>query len=358
MTLQMIRRFKELGHAVTLVLHSASGPLSTEIGKDVSVVAFETSRTLSDVRPLSQFLRARRPDILLSSLDHNNLVALLASAISGVSTPVIPCQHNALSFEASNGDWKYKIMPLCYRALSPLASRFVAVSMGVAQDMSKVCGIRSEKISIIYNGVLDQEFDRRVNDRATHPWFEAASLPVFVSAGRLVAQKDHATLLRAFALARTRLPSRLLILGSGPLERELKCLAVHLGLADSVDFLGFVENPLPFFRQSSAFVLSSIFEGFGNVLVEAMGCGTPVITFDCPFGPAEIVGKSEFGLLVRERSAEALANAMASEAWRAWTADQLRARAASYKVNAMVDNYLMLMKEILAQRGGAEGVAT
>ena len=85
---------------------------------------------------------------------------------------------------------------------------------------------------------------------------------------------------------------------------------MSLGLHDAVDFLGFQDNPLPYFRRASAFVLSSYAEGFGNVLVEAMGCGTPVIATNCEHGPAEILDDGRYGVLVEPRNAQALADAM------------------------------------------------
>ena len=135
---------------------------------------------------------------------------------------------------------------------------------------------------------------------------------LFVNAGRLVAQKDHATLLRAFALVLQRMPARLLILGNGPLQPELEQLAAELGIAEHVRFAGFVVNPLPYFRRAAAFVLSSRYEGFGNVLIEAMACGTPVITTDCPYGPGEIVDNGRFGRLAEPQNPQSLAAAMIS----------------------------------------------
>jgi glycosyltransferase involved in cell wall biosynthesis len=171
---------------------------------------------------------------------------------------------------------------------------------------------------------------------------------VFVTAGRLVEMKDQRTMLRAFALHVQAHPARLIILGTGPMLDELQALTASLGIADHVDFAGFVRNPLPYMRAADAFVLSSRSEGFGNVLVEAMGCGTPVISTDCPYGPADILARGRYGILVPPQDAEALAPAfgrIVHEADR-WPKDVLRARAAAFSYQACADAYWHLFQSL------------
>ena len=122
-------------------------------------------------------------------------------------------------------------------------------------------------------------------------------------------QKNHALLLRAFALLE-RPDARLMLLGNGELEPDLRRLAAELGIADRVIFAGFHPDPTPFYRTADLFVLSSDYEGFGNVIVEALACGTPVVSTDCPSGPAEILADGEFGALVPVGDAQALARAI------------------------------------------------
>jgi glycosyltransferase involved in cell wall biosynthesis len=169
---------------------------------------------------------------------------------------------------------------------------------------------------------------------------------VFVTAGRLIALKDHETLLRALAIHRRNQPSRLLILGEGPLRGSLEELTRALGLADAVQFLGFQDNPLPWFRHADAFVLSSRSEGFGNVLVEALGCGTPVISTACEHGPVEILDNGRYGLLVPTQAPDALAEAMdrVMELRRLWPPEVLRARAGAFTTAACASAYKHLIE--------------
>jgi glycosyltransferase involved in cell wall biosynthesis len=348
MMLAMIPMLRQRGADVTLLLHTKKGELAPTLPDDLPVISFETRRTLSDVQPLARYLRNIRPDILLASLAHNNIAALLAKAIAGGPSRVIICQHNALSSEAGQrATLKFRVVPLFYRWLAAFAAGIVAVSRGVADDLAATCGIRRDRITVIYNPVMSENFNARVDAVDTHPWLEDGQTPVFITVGRLVPQKNHELLLEALALVREQAPARLLVLGQGPLRTSLAAKSRSLGIEAAVDFLGFRENPLPLIKRASALVLSSDYEGFGNVVVEALGCGTPVISTDCPFGPAEILADGRFGRLVPVRDARALARAMASPLRAQWSREELRSRAEIFSVDAAVDRYMQLFAACL-----------
>jgi len=150
MRLGMLPVLASSGVAVQLLLHSKQGDLLPQLPPDTRVRGFETARTLFDVVPLWRYLRRERPDVLLVSLDHNNVIALIAKAFAQTPTRVVICQHNALSAEAShNNNWKYRVVPFLYRRLAGLAHGIVAVSQGVADDLVATCGIPRERITVI-----------------------------------------------------------------------------------------------------------------------------------------------------------------------------------------------------------------
>ena len=262
------------------------------------------------------------------------------------------CQHNALSSEAATTGWRYRIVPLAYRLLQRRAAGIVAVSHGVAEDLAQACAVPAERVTVIGNPILDASFERARLARCDHPWFApggepgSPQPPVFVAVGRLVEQKDPATLLAAFALRRRHGPARLAFLGAGPLAAALQSQAAALDVAADVAFLGYQANPLPFIRQAAALVLSSRYEGLGNVLIEALGCGTPVISTDCPFGPAEILRHGRHGCLVPVGDAAALAQAMRRDLRAEFPAAGLRARAAEFTVERCADAYLRLFRSL------------
>jgi glycosyltransferase involved in cell wall biosynthesis len=353
-TLIIAEALRQAGIGVTLVLHRLRGPLLSQLPPDLRVVDLNSPRTLGDIPRLVRFLRREKPDLLLSNLDANNVAALLAKALGFSSTAVVICQHNPISrgFAASR---LYRHVSLAYRLLAPLVSRSVAVSDGVAGELHRIAGLPAACIRTIHNPVVGPDFPMRSLEAAEHKWFGQPGRPVFVTAGRLVAQKDHETLLQALALHRRHANSRLIILGSGALRGRLGCLAKELGLADAVDFAGFQQNPLPFFREADAFVLSSRYEGFGNVLVEALGCGTPVIATSCAHGPAEILADGLYGVLVEPGNAAALAASMDQVATLRdrFPAAALRRRAADFSYAACAARYIDLFRAIAPHRAWA-----
>ena len=352
--LVLARALRDRGVAVTLVLHECHGELEPLLPEGVPVVVLNGSRTMADISRLRRFLLDRRPDILLANVDYNNVAASLATIMAGTTTRLVICQHNPLtpSYQAAV-NWKYRLIPVFYRILAFRFDRVVAVSHGIATELVRRARVPARKITVISNAVIGDDFADRAAVQALHPWVRSGAPPVFVSAGRLVEMKDHALLLQAFARFRRERAGRVMIMGVGPLREELEALAVELDIAGDVAFLGFVQNPLPYMRQAAAFVLSSHAEGFGNVLVEAMGCGTPVVSVDCPHGPAEILDHGRYGVLVRQRNPAALAEGMAQVLDRRahWPASMLKARADAFTVEACVGNYLRLFQELVPAAG-------
>jgi glycosyltransferase involved in cell wall biosynthesis len=355
-SLIIAEEFRRQGVDVVLVLHRLGGQLLDQVPAGLRIVNLSSPRTLLDIPRLARFLRTERPDILLSNLDLNNVAALLAKGLSFSRTKVVICQHNPISSSfVAEQNWLYRCVPLCYRMLSPLISRAVAVSAGVAKELEELARLPRDRILTINNPVVGPDFQARSQDIVSHPWFDEPRKPVFVTAGRLVPLKDHEMMIRALAIHRKRFDSRLIVLGTGPLQQALADLVVQLGLTTSVGFLGFRCNVLPFFRQADAFLLSSRCEGFGNVMVEALGCGTPVISVRCEHGPAEILDEGRYGVLVNSRDPGALAEAMDQVATlrERFPANALRQRAVEFSYDACASRYLAMFKELAPHRACA-----
>jgi glycosyltransferase involved in cell wall biosynthesis len=339
------------GLRVTLVLHRVEGEFVEEVPAGIRVVGLNGRRTLHDIVLLARFLRREQPDFLLTNLDHNNIAGCLAKLVAASRTKVIIYQHNALAREFAAAErWTYHLIPLGYRLLSPFITAAVGVSDGIARELVSSAGLPRTKVVTIHNIVIRNGLLDRSAEDIDHPWLDDRSSPLLVTAGRLVPQKDHETLLNAMALhRRAGGNARLLILGSGPLDDFLTGQALALGLDKSVCFVGFRANPLPWLRRADAFVLSSRSEGFGNVLVEAMACGTPVIATDCDHGPREILQDGRYGVLVPPRDPQALARAFdtARDLRSQFPADMLRARAAEFSSAACTASFLALFETLV-----------
>ncbi len=349
--LVLARELAARGINIVLVVHQLRGELMPLLPSNLRVVSLNGSRTLDDVIRLRRFLRQEKPDVLLANVDHNNIAATIAKAISGTRTKVVICQHNPLSAHFTDTEnWKHRLVPWFYGRMARWVDHAIGVSDGIGAELVSV-GIPKAKVTRIYNAVIGADFDCRAGQAVTHPWLTEKDRPVFVSAARLVGMKDQRTLLRAFASVVRKRPARLMMLGTGPMLPELRELADLLGIAEHVTFEGFVRNPLPYMQAADAFLLSSRCEGFGNVLVEALGCGTPVISTDCPYGPAEILEKGRFGVLVPPRDPEAMATAMIDclDHPERWSAGMLRDRANAFSYAVCADQYAGMLRALVAK---------
>ncbi len=346
MRLALIAELRARGVHVTLILARRHGALDGLVPADLEVITLGRQGMLGAVLPLARVLRRVRPDVLVASLDHNNVTAMLAGWLARARTRVVICQHNALSAELAMG-WKYRCVPWLYWLLRRRAHGIVAVSRGVADDLAAVAGIARDRITPIYNPVISGDFAARAAGDPPHAWLADGGAPVLVFAGRLAAQKDPGLLLDALAL----LPDvRLILLGEGPLAGALQQQASRLGIAGRVVFAGFAANPLPWIAHAACLVLPSRYEGLGNVLIEALACGTPVVATDCPHGPGEILEGGRYGPIVAVGDAAGLAAAirgvLGSEPDRA----VLKARAAAFTAAACADAHQALFAQVTAPR--------
>jgi glycosyltransferase involved in cell wall biosynthesis len=372
------------GYAVDLVVCEAQGPLHAQIAERVRVVELRRSSRLqagarylaadpggsapwlglvlvaaraSATQPyfpaLVRYLRLTQPRALYSATPHMNIEAEHALRLAGTPTRLIVSEHNTLvpdhPFARGLSKW---YLPRLLRRVYRSADAVVAVSAGVAEDVSVRTGLPRPAITTIYNPVVTPMLARWAAEALSHPWFQADAPPVILGAGRLGQAKDFPTLIRAFARVRRNRPARLMILGEAKGARktakrqgQLMALAREAGVAADVELSGFVQNPFKYMARAAVFVLSSRYEGLGNVLIEAMACGCPVVSTDCPSGPAEILDNGTYGRLVPVGDDEALAEAIMAVLDGPPEARALRERAAAFSVDQAVDRYEALLRE-------------
>jgi glycosyltransferase involved in cell wall biosynthesis len=310
MMVNLAAEWSKSGIAVDLVLISREGVYLPLVSPDVRIVDLHARRTLTALPSLVGYLRREQPRALLSGLVHVNTIALLAKTIAP-RTRIVISERNTPTLDSKDeqpaAKFGYKLAPYLY----PRADAIIAVSEGVADDLSKFAGLARQRIKVINNPVITDQTLELAQEQFHHPWIECGEPPVIVAAGRLVPSKDYPTLLRAFAQLRSTRACRLMILGDGFLLESLSQLACELGIKRDVEFLGFLLNPYAVIAKASLFVLSSRWEGSPNALVEAMGCNVPVVSTDCPSGPREILAAGKYGPLVPVGDFEGLAAAMA-----------------------------------------------
>ncbi len=302
---------------------------------------------LGALRPLTRYLRQERPDVLISAMDYPNAVAVTASSLAGNGVPVIATVHNHLSVEVANSKRRrIKAQVEVARRFYPRAHALVAVSHGVADDLAQVLGMGREAVQTIYNPVVSPDLLKKAAEPLDHPWFCDNGPPVILAVGGFKPQKDFSTLFKAFAIARRERPLRLLILGEGKLRRSLEEQAGELGVSDDLLMPGFVDNPYQYMARASLMVVSSIYEGMSMVIAEALACGCPVVSTDCPSGPAEILDHGRYGALVPVRDVNSLAQAMLRSFKSGCDKELLRARSREFSVERAAQQYRELTGKI------------
>jgi len=337
------------GHDVTLLAWNAGGPNAALLAEKVRLIdlglplrgeGYGKPTTLRGLLQTARLLRRLAPDAVFSAPEFVNLLAALALVVARSRARFFPTFHAATSLVA--GRLGARIAVWLSLLVATRATKAVAVSAGVGREL-EARGFPASKIAVIHNP-LPQEAPRQRRDPAWRRDLEAmGDGPVVVTAGRLVPVKDHRTLLRAFALLQASRPARLVIFGEGPLEGELHACAQEMGIGDRVLFAGYTDDLHAGYAVADLFALSSTSEGFGNVLVEAMAAGVPVVSCDAPHGPREILDDGRYGKLVPVGDAPALAAAMAEMLDCPTPVAVLKRRAADFDVSRIGDHYEALL---------------
>lgn len=335
--------FFRRGFSVEMILLSAKGTFLVDLHPEIQVVDLQARRLRGALLPLARYLRLRRPDALLAFMWPLTVITLWASWLARTGTRVVVAEHTTWSRDeivrSILARWLVRTtMNLSFRS----AYAVVAVSCGAAEDLANFARLDRDAIHVIYNPVVGEL--RTLIDAPLAPegWWTGSHRRI-LAVGALKPIKDYTTLLNAFADLCQTIDARILILGEGRCRAELEAQVKSLGLEDRVFMPGFVKNLTPYYQRADLHVLSSTGEGFGNVIVEALEAGTPVVSTDCQSGPREILADGHFGLLAPVGDVAALANAMVKSLEIDHDHDGLKARAQYFSIDKAVDKYLKLL---------------
>lgn len=334
--------FVSSGFEVDIVLCSAYGDLLSQLDKRINIVDLKSPRLRNAFFPLLRYLKAESPDALLVLMWPLTLLAVAAFRHARLPGRVVTSDHTTFSqapLLKNNLTRRFfkSSLPLIY----PFANARLAVSEGVADDLSVLGRLNRKSISVIYNPISShtQFFTKNQNQKA----WSGFSGKKIIAVGALKWAKDYPSLLRAFALLLQKERAMLSIVGQGYLLSELKALTKQLNIERYVNFVGFSDIPYAWMASADLLVLSSHYEGFGNVLVEAMSVGTPVVSTDCKSGPREILCDGKYGKLVPVGDVDALAQAMLQSLNEDHDTEALKHRAADFAVDKIAEQYLDVM---------------
>ncbi len=297
-----------------LTIRADSEHLNT-IPEGINWLPLRANHSLTAIPEIVRYLRRRQPHALLAAKDRAGRAAAMARSVSGTNSHLsVRLGTNLSAALADRGivqRWARTLpMPGIYRKIDQV----IAISEGVALDTHKICRIPKHRIRVIRNPVITERMLGLAKQASPHPWLDAEqATPVIIGAGRLTRQKDFPTLIRAFSELRKLREARLVILGEGKARDSLESLVSELRLDADVSMPGFQHNPWAWIARASLFVLSSRWEGSGNVLTEAMALNTPVVSTDCPSGPAEMLQGGRIAPLVPMGDYQQLSKAMNSQ---------------------------------------------
>lgn len=342
--LNLARALVGRGISVDIILGEASGEYLSIVPASIRVIGLGKSRPFLAIPALVKYLKVERPTVLFSTIINANIAALLAQRLSGVSIRCVVREASTLSIDlAHSSAFNRFLIPRLVSWIFPQAYAIVAPSHGVADDLAKVTGLSRQLIKVIYNPVVTQALIDQSRQFVNHRWLQAGGIPVIIGMGRLTRQKDFETLIRAFAQVKKVQPARLIILGEGEERDYLGGICRDLNVEEDVDFVGFASNPYAFLSRASLFVLSSRWEGLPNALIEALACGTKVVSTDCPSGPREILDDGRYGQLVPIEDFAAMATAILKTLNEEFIAADLKDQISLFNAEANFNRYLELL---------------
>ncbi|MBX3560575.1 MAG: glycosyltransferase [Sphingomonas sp.] len=331
------------GHAVDLVLASARGRFMDEVGPGVRIVDLGRSRVMTCILPLRDYLRRESPIALLSALSHANVVALLARRLSGWRGRMVISERTSfLSVRRYARTPRNRIMRGLMRVTYPWADAVTVVSEPIIAELAEGLRLDARRIYYVPNPIVSDRLRSLAEEVPDHPWLADKGLPVVLGVGRLSPEKGFDVLIGAFARLRESRAARLVLLGEGQERAALERLVDRLGVGDSVALPGFAANPFAAMRRADVFVLPSRFEGMPGALIQAMACGTPVVSSDCHSGPRAVLEDGKWGALVPVEDELALARAIA-QVLDAGEHPPVADRAALFDEERAVDRYLEIM---------------
>jgi len=340
---ELANEFVALGLRVNLALASAHGPYLEEISAGVRVIDFGAAGVLQSLPKLARHLRSERPDVMLSGLDHANIIAMLARVAAGNGTRCVISMRSVPTavYRESRSVRGWLLLQLI-KVAYPFADAIVANSEAVASDLSQLLRITRSRLHIVYNPLNTSWIEKSSREEVDHAWCAAGAPPIVLGVGSLGMLKDFQTLIRAFSIVRSTRDCRLVILGEGPQREELERLIHELGLDRDVYLAGFVGNPFAWMRRATVFASSSLTEGCPNALMQALACGTSVISTDCVGGSAEVLQYGKWGHLVAVGDYRAMADAIA-KTLEATIHPDVRQRANDFAHDRIARQYLQIL---------------
>ena len=294
--------------AIDLIVLKKSDQLKVPKSSKINIIKFNCKRMLSAIPKLFLYFIKSDSTAVISVIRDVNIVVALSTFTN--RRKIIFREANTFHLiEQLSIIKKYfylKILKLAYKK----SNQIIANSVDTKRDLIRFKVSDDKKITVIHNPVIEPNADRLIQQKIQHPWF-SKQYCTLLSVGKLRIQKNYPLLLEAFSqISKQRNDLRLIIIGDGPEKRNIISLIREFEIDEFVDIIPYVNNPYPYYKNTDCFVLTSDWEGFGNVVVEALYAGAKVIVSNCPGAPKEIVGNGRYGTVFEASNSDSLINAI------------------------------------------------
>lgn len=310
MILTLLPWFINAGYSIDLVLVKKTGAFLTDIDPRVNLISLKKEHVGQSLFPLLKYFKKSKPDVFISNLTHLNIVTIIAKFFSGTRSKIIITEHSSITTNNLQKGGKEGILVFLARFLYPLADKTVVVSEGAAQNLIEAIKINPNKVQSIYNPIDMDRIRILSGEKIDEFWLTEKSIPVLIAIGRLEQEKNFSFLLNVFQTLTKKRKARLLILGEGSERQMLEQQMIAYGIENDVKLLGIKTNPYPYISNADILVCTSKYEGFNITLAESLACGTPVISMNCPYGPAEILDNGTYGQLISPGDQDGMVNAI------------------------------------------------
>jgi len=348
---QLLNHLNGKKYNITVVIFERKGEFLKDIPGNIYVYDLKWENRFSFpklVYKLSKIIKDTSPSLIISFLIYSNFVALLARAAACSRVPVIIAEHSVPERTMKIGRY-YLLKKWFYKLLYPKAERIIAVSKGIKDELTDYWEIPCRKVEIVNNAIDLNLIEKLSGETIRHQ--NDISVPEIIAVGRLSEPKGYPYLLKAIKLVIDITPVHLHIYGDGDEKKRLEKMVKDLGISEAVSFEGYKENPYKYMSKGAVFVLSSLWESFSIVLIEAMACGIPVVSTRCPYGPEEIITDGINGLLVpvadENALAEAILKVLNDDSLRVRLIEAGKRRAEDFVIEKMIAGYERVFAELL-----------
>ena len=337
------------GYQVEVVTQSTEGPFVADLPDQVSVYSISYPHlpilgSLTSALPLYTYFKSEKPDNFISVMNHANIPSMIAKILSGVDTNMILTEHNnpkLLLSDKNPYQRKDRIVYKLAKHLYPRADVVVGVSEGVTDALRNIVP-SATTTTTIYNPVVSEDITTRSENKPSHRFFDT-DVPVILGA-KPEAQKNIPMLIKSFSRLIERVDANLVVVGTGEQTELVQQQAEELGISSSVDVCGFVPDIYPYLGSADIFASTSDWEGLPTIHIEALACGTPVVSTDCPSGPREILRDGEYGTLVPTGDVEKFSQALEETLQSPPNEMKLLERADDFSISKSAKQYESLLR--------------